>query len=389
LDVDGYLTDPNGLFVNGWDAVPDEANPGQQKINKVKATPIQIAADDNYIQPEMTTYIRADGNLNPYTEPERETSISFYDSLGTRYTSDVKFKFIAPGALDDAGNEIPAGDPRIGRWSVQMKNYMQVGTDNEKVLVGVTTPAASIPEGSDERAQLNSAITGLAPFGIMQIETQAQPAAGQEAPESWIDIGTISFTDMGNLTTYDTTATVPPPENPQIDAYMSSLVFTVTDTAETLAPESRFDETITWNFEDVTQFNGASTFTNITKDGNEPGTLSQVSIGADGILMGSYSNGSTKEIAQISIATFVNPTGLTKTGNNLFQSTRNSGEFDGVGKTVYDAGSTIMGGVLEMSNVDLGFEFTEMITAQRGFQANSRTITTSDEILQELVNLKR
>lgn len=123
--------------------------------------------------------------------------------------------------------------------------------------------------------------------------------------------------------------------------------------------------------------------------GNPAGTISGYEVGSDGKIIGLYSNGETKVLGQLAIATFANPTGLQKLGNNLFTTTSNSGEFDGIGTDVTSAGGSFNSGVLEMSNVDLSTEFTEMITTQRGFQANSRIITASDEMLQELVNLKR
>jgi flagellar hook protein FlgE len=97
-----------------------------------------------------------------------------------------------------------------------------------------------------------------------------------------------------------------------------------------------------------------------------------------------------KDIAQIAVATFANAMGLENAGDNLYTTTANSGEFDGVGVDIKGSGTGYMTtGVLEMSNVDLATEFTNMITTQRGFQANSRIITTSDSLLEELVNLKR
>ena len=93
--------------------------------------------------------------------------------------------------------------------------------------------------------------------------------------------------------------------------------------------------------------------------------------------------------SQKPVADFANPSGLEKVGSNLYSATTNSGDFDGIGMEVGASGGSLIGGALEMSNVDLSYEFTQMITTQRGFQANSRIITTSDEMLQELVNLKR
>lgn len=123
--------------------------------------------------------------------------------------------------------------------------------------------------------------------------------------------------------------------------------------------------------------------------GRTVGTLSEVSISKDGKIAAKYDNGEQRVIAQIAVASFVNPSGLEKVGDNLFQQTLNSGEFDGIGKDVTEDGGSFTTGVLEMSNVDLAAEFTDMITTQRGYQANSRIITVSDTLLEELINLKR
>ena len=124
--------------------------------------------------------------------------------------------------------------------------------------------------------------------------------------------------------------------------------------------------------------------------GRKPGELIGVEVGQDGKIRASYDNGMTKLLGQIAVAKFANAAGLAKAGNNLYSTTMNSGDFDGIGMDITSDGEGSMeSGVLEMSNVDLAGEFTEMITTQRGFQANSRIITTSDSMLEELVNLKR
>ena len=119
------------------------------------------------------------------------------------------------------------------------------------------------------------------------------------------------------------------------------------------------------------------------------GTMTGVSIQNDGKIYGAYDNGQTKLLGQIAFATFANAAGLEKEGDNLYSATLNSGEFDGIGVDVTAQGGSVSSGILEMSNVDLSTEFTELITTQRGFQANSRIITVSDTLLEELVNLKR
>ncbi|HAN10206.1 MAG TPA: hypothetical protein DCP90_06300 [Clostridiales bacterium] len=144
---------------------------------------------------------------------------------------------------------------------------------------------------------------------------------------------------------------------------------------------------LTLDFENMTQYSSTTSVMS-DNDGNEPGNFSSFSVGGDGIITAKYSNGDTKVLGQVVLAKFKNPTGLLKAGDNLFETSPNSGPFDGIGVDPSTTGG-LESGVLEMSNVDLSREFTEMITTQRGFQANSKIITTSDEMLQELTNLKR
>ena len=113
------------------------------------------------------------------------------------------------------------------------------------------------------------------------------------------------------------------------------------------------------------------------------------SVGVNGQIVASYSNGDTKKIGQIAVASFTNPSGLEKVGDNLYAATLNSGSFDGIGEDISESSGKITSGYLEMSNVDLADQFTNMITTQRGYQANSRIITVSDTMLEELINLKR
>lgn len=124
--------------------------------------------------------------------------------------------------------------------------------------------------------------------------------------------------------------------------------------------------------------------------GRKTGAMTGVSISQNGEIYASYDNGMSKLLGQIAVATFANASGLEKQGDNLYSATQNSGDFDGIGQDITaDGTGSITTGALEMSNVDLSSEFTEMITTQRGFQANSRIITVSDTLLEELTNLKR
>lgn len=138
----------------------------------------------------------------------------------------------------------------------------------------------------------------------------------------------------------------------------------------------------------LTGYAGPTTVSASGQDGRDAGTLQSFSLGRDGSIIGSFSNGSTQVLAQLALANFVNPVGLEKAGASSYRATVNSGQAQ-LG-TAGSAGlGSIIGSSLEMSNVDLSQEFTNLIVAQRGFQANARIITTSDEVLQELTNLKR
>lgn len=126
-----------------------------------------------------------------------------------------------------------------------------------------------------------------------------------------------------------------------------------------------------------------------TGKGKALGALTDVAIDGNGKVYCSYDNGNTTLVGQIAVAQFANASGLEKVGDNCYKTTLNSGDFDGVGMEISADGSSMSTGELEMSNVDLASEFTQMIITQRGYQANSRVITTSDSLLEELINLKR
>ena len=111
-------------------------------------------------------------------------------------------------------------------------------------------------------------------------------------------------------------------------------------------------------------------------------------VGTDGVIVGTYNNGLTQPIAQLAIANFSNPEGLERVTGSNWRASVNSG-LPQVGSTGTGGRGLVAPGTLEMSNVDLALEFTELIRSQRGFQANSRVVTSSDELLQEIVNLKR
>ncbi len=205
--------------------------------------------------------------------------------------------------------------------------------------------------------------------------------------------GTLTFGTNGTLdrespvTRYDTgtaagTAGTTPGEL-QIDfngATQNQLIVMNYGTSVTTDGGSGLDGT--------TQFGSTSALVQQTQDGFAAGSLQAFSVDSNGTISGRFSNGQLRALAQVVLARFPDPIGLTRTGKNTFAQSGNSGQ--PVTGTPDSAGlGRVLSNSLELSNVDLGESFIDMIAAQRGFQANSRVITTSDEILQELVNLKR
>lgn len=184
---------------------------------------------------------------------------------------------------------------------------------------------------------------------------------------------TITFDSKGALITTD-------PASPA-----TATITIIPDAAKTGA--APFD--ITLDFTKMTMFSADNSVKPTNVDGYSTGNLVTFNIGSDGMLTGIYSNGQQQPLGLVALAGFDNPAGLQKVGENLFIPTTNSGNFTKGLQVGSEGVGTLSPGTLEMSNVDLSREFTDMIITQRGFQANSRIITTSDEMLQELVNLKR
>ncbi len=138
----------------------------------------------------------------------------------------------------------------------------------------------------------------------------------------------------------------------------------------------------------LTQFGDLSTVAVLDQNGSAAGSLQSFTVSQEGLIVGAYSNGRTKAIGQVALASFANPEGLEKVGGSNYRPTMNSGLAQ-IGTAGGGGRGLLSTGTLEMSNVDLAQEFTQLIVSQRGFQANSRVVTTSDELLQEVVNLKR
>ena len=434
-----------GYNVMGWGV--DETT-GNIKQDTVTALRIMSAANMTY-PPEATTKANISGILDEndkdVTSANGKTvNLNFFDARGYSYTA--KFTFKQSGGdktneysmelnkiLDSTGAEIDISKLKFGNRSQQkMETKVTLNTDaykwDGKVLKTKdgTTEVANLADifnqdGSlitpqdDAAAQkqqkaldaiakaygyegstdefLNLYITSTANkdkqltiqdlLGNMMAgkTTDVLPADGSAITMEgrYFEGTTVVFNkDTGKLESVGGSTT-----NLNVNAAFSALGGNFSDVTIDLSECTNYDK------------KGTSTIGATSGDldglgtGRRLGDMIGVSIQKDGMIYASYDNGMTKLLGQIATAAFANASGLEKEGDNLYSATLNSGEFDGIGVDITAGGGYMSPGQLEMSNVDLSSEFTEMITTQRGFQANSRIITVSDTLLEELTNLKR
>ena len=434
-----------GYNVMGWGV--DETT-GNIKQDTVSALRIMSAANMTY-PPEATTQANISGILDEndkdVTSANGKTvNLNFFDARGYSYTA--KFTFKQSGGdktneysmelnkiLDSTGKEIDISTLEFGNRSQQkMETKVTLNTDaymwDGKVLKtkdGTTevanladifkadgsliTPADDAAAQKQQKALdaiakaygyegstdefLNLYITSTANkdkqltiqdlLGNMMAgkTTDVLPADGSAITMEgrYFEGTTVVFNkDTGKLESVGGSTT-----NLNVNAAFSALGGNFSDVTIDLSECTNYDN------------KGTSTIGATSGDldglgtGRRLGDMIGVFIQKDGMIYASYDNGMTKLLGQIATAAFANASGLEKEGDNLYSATLNSGEFDGIGVDITAGGGYMSPGQLEMSNVDLSSEFTEMITTQRGFQANSRIITVSDTLLEELTNLKR
>lgn len=371
LDIDAngtlYCT-TNGASVLGWGV---DAN-GEIRKDAVSTLNL-MGGEYAYSDPEATTDVTLTGNVDSKdplvaysTDGEGyPRAVSFYDNVGNLYS--VKMNIIKSTDTSESDFSVrvsdilgPDGKSILSRWDEETGTY--VGSGQTFTFGGVEIGADSYevnPTSGEVTITVDEwpALSFDGKTGVFN--TVAEAGAGGAAGDVLktlnikLDNGTSSinsFQDSG------------------VDIDFSNLSNYAGDKACSIKP-NRGDSS----------GEGA---------GNMAGSLNGFSIQTDGKIYGVYSNGDKKLLGQIAVASFPNPSGLEAVGNSMYAATLNSGEFDGIGIDISEVGKFSIG-ALEMSDVDLSTEFTNMITTQRGFQANSRVITTSDTMLEELVNLKR
>ena len=346
LDRDGNLVTADGYKVLGY--VIDEDGNRKDTVSAVRINKSETVA------PSATTQIQVRGNLDSRAEVgDKHTADTIIkDSLGNSYVLTFEFE--------------KTGDKE---WTMRVSKITDQATGNYMEIPANTDPdgtANTDPDGTNN--QIPSVTLGFNEEGkLINIDNNdltANPKPEFEVKLTGLD--GIQFDKDKDGTT------ISPPVSPA-GSFENILIF-----------DSSNEETYT----QLHQYAADMDAKPYAMDGNTSGTIEGYTVDPKGIVYGVFSNGDKKALAQLMLAKFDNPMGLQKMGSNLFIDSRNSGEPQ---YGVADSGGfgSVLSGSLEMSNVDLAYEFTEMITTQRGFQANSRIITVADEMLQELVNMKR
>ena len=421
-----------GYLVQGWVA-QENKDTGELQVNKNgELSSLQImTADNQTYAPASTTESVFSGNIDDFdtnvnSDDGKTVTLEFYDNKGYLYTA----KFIIHN--DDTNSEhftlklddiIDSTGNSIGTEAMNATNFKKYGTSSSSLSnPGAYTIDTTTTSG---KAYIKNAagdtVATIPTTGKTSdlTSTYSQIMSNYFNPLTGInDIGSYTINANGTVTYTNTTATT----DKEIDLYFDpakgnitsangaedaqvSLVFNQ-DAVTSLKPfgyqvigtqpSTEFEAgEMKIDFSSVTNVNtnGSSTIKAVKGNkkslntGREVGEMNGVNISTDGQIYATYSNGQTKLLGQIASAEFANASGLSKEGDNLYRSTLNSG--DATVQDITTDGGYMNTGVLEMSNVDLSRDFTEMITTQRGFQANSRIITVSDTLLEELTNLKR
>jgi flagellar hook protein FlgE len=437
VDAAGNLAmSSNGYNVMGWGVDETGASIKQDTVSALRI----LSADNMTYPPEATTkaYIsgivdKNDTNIN--SASGKIVNLSFYDNLGYSYTAKLAMKAVKSGAqgaysieltdiLDADNNSIMSTYPGITMGSTRQDVYATAETVTPDAPFTVSGTGFTLTSGGTEiaynslyvpgpPASYSSDLASLAnAYGYEQddflnllvddgsgtnvrMETIIQNSQSGTNPQlsTILPTSTLSITGreyVGALINYDTNTGAFEGINGLTTT--SSITLNTTNTGA----YGNFSD-ITLDFSTSSNYDNGGTSTIAATNGDTDGLgtgrklgeMSGVSIQNNGMIYATYDNGQTRLLGQIAVAEFANASGLAKEGDNLYASTMNSGEFDGIGVDISSGGGYMSTGVLEMSNVDLAGQFTEMITTQRGFQANSRIITTSDSLLEELVNLKR
>lgn len=412
-----------GYTVMGWQV--DETT---GEIRKDTVSALRIMQEKNLTSaPEATTQATIAGVLDENdtdvkNDAGRVMNLNFYDNLGYQYTA----KF----AIKSTGTD--------GKYTVELTSVLD--SNNQNIIKNLTKQEISQIFG-DYQADATLGQYGLAKGCTYDVATNQYEKDGKKYQKSATDhtvfqevgnkANTVSITEIfsgitttmandikdqasktkvefdtktghatvkGEKTSYDLVFDTSTGKFASIGGDTPSKMLNMSVLSSGLLNNNGNFQNITVDFSQCLNYeNGgkstigadAGAVDGTTGKGRKLGAMTGIFIDTSGRIYGTYDNGNTELLGQIAVAQFSNASGLEKVGESCYRTTLNSGEFDGIGVEISADGSSMTTGELEMSNVDLSSEFTSMITTQRGFQANSRVITTSDTLLEELVNLKR
>lgn len=436
-----------GYTVMGWQVDPTTGN-----IKKDTVSALRVMQTSNLTSaPEATTQANVSGIIDKNDKDVLSDNgliktLTFFDNLGYSYTArfamkstgtDGKYTVELEKILNsdgttfyDASTQQTSDGKTVNvedifgkkETNITLGTYKQVqsgyflNTDG-KIYVGSSAVASKLLTYNDASKSFECA-DGSGPYSLKQVygisdamQSKINPPTGTTATvTATVDAGTGVLTLTGDVTDYEiafstkdgTFSGVGERDTYNADGSVNkagSKANTVTLNMSKLGNNpTQFDD-ITIDFSGLKDADNGGKSTavmstgsiddGVTGKGKKLGAMIGISIDNNGLIKGTYDNGNTETLGQIAVAQFANASGLEKVGENCYRTTLNSGEFDGIGVEISADGSSMTSGELEMSNVDLSTEFTQMIITQRGFQANSRIITTSDTLLEELVNLKR
>ena len=414
-----------GYTVMGWQV--DETT---GEIRKDTVSALRIMQEKNLTSaPEATTQATIAGVLDENdtdvkNDAGRVMNLNFYDNLGYQYTAkfaikstgtDGKYTVELTSVLDSDNQNITANlskqdmakifgnynaDAKLGEY-VLTKDYEYDSASNsytnkttgEKFPINNATDKSTTFVGDKgSKVSITEIFSGITTTMANDIK---DPASKTQVE---FDTTTGQATVKGEKTSYDLVFDTSTGKFASIGGDTPSTMLNMSALSSGLLNNNGNFQNINVDFSQCLNYNNSGKSTigadagavdGTTGKGRKLGAMTGIFIDTSGRIYGTYDNGNTELLGQIAVAQFSNASGLEKVGESCYRTTLNSGEFDGIGVEISADGSSMTTGELEMSNVDLSSEFTSMITTQRGFQANSRVITTSDTLLEELVNLKR
>ncbi len=410
-----------GYTVMGWQV--DETT---GEIRKDTVSALRIMQEKNLTSaPEATTQATIAGVLDENdtdvkNDAGRVMNLNFYDNLGYQYTAkfaikstgtDGKYTVELTSVLDSNNQNIIKNltkkeisqifgdyqaDATLGQYGLskdyEFKNNKYVRKADNKEFEVDQTDSTLFKAADGTKVSITEIFSGITTTIANNIKN------GTNNYKVKLDTKTGQATVTGEKTSYDLVFDTSTGKFASIGGDTPSKMLNMSVLSSGLLNRNGNFQNITVDFSQCLNYENGGKSTigadagatdGKTGKGRKLGAMTGIFIDTSGRIYGTYDNGNTELLGQIAVAQFSNASGLEKVGESCYRTTLNSGEFDGIGVEISADGSSMTTGELEMSNVDLSSEFTSMITTQRGFQANSRVITTSDTLLEELVNLKR